>query len=297
LSSPAIAFPLPKKPGWTERMNITIAVLVLALPFAGAAASRQDAAPVAAPVLAPVPAQADGQAGEPAQEQMQAVSINGTRNPELKSYRTMMAGVDAFDEHHELAPAAPGLHFRLVPNAEQDQAKLEGITLRIAGNGDAIAVPVAADGKFALPRLQAALDDDADLILNRKKKLLGWAPDVRSEGVPAEMRRLGDLRLECEVGLAIAKKELNLLQRAAAAAAMLGAPPCQYRTYSVFGFSAPRALKAVTLVAGERRLALPLRGRDYLAPLPDKSWPDDALVEFQFADEGSATSASWSLAR
>ena len=36
----------------------------------------------------------------------QSIHVNSIRNPELKSYRVMTAGLDAFDEYHALAPKA-----------------------------------------------------------------------------------------------------------------------------------------------------------------------------------------------
>src|SRR5471032_3173961 len=44
-------------------------------------------------------------AGLPAQaDDAATVQINSIRSPELKPYRVMLAGLDAFDEYHALAP-------------------------------------------------------------------------------------------------------------------------------------------------------------------------------------------------
>lgn len=219
-----------------------------------------------------------------ATDELPAVAVKGMKKPELKSYRAMLAGLDAFEQQHRLAPAATELRFLLTPvrDAESGPASLTGLTLRIAGTATSIAVPLAADGSFTLPRYQQAIDEDADLILNRKAKLFGWSPEVRSTGVPAGMRRLGDLRLECEVGVAIARQEMGFVRLAAASVFLMGKPPCAYKKYSAWGFSAPQPIQSATLISGQRRVALPFHGVDYLAPLPDQAWPDDALIEFQY---------------
>jgi hypothetical protein len=80
------------------------------------------------------------------------VQVDGTRHPELKPYRVMSSGLDAFDEHRGLAPNAT-LRFRLrqrtVPIGEPQ--KWDGVTLRLAGDQLSISVPVAADGTFTRP--------------------------------------------------------------------------------------------------------------------------------------------------
>jgi hypothetical protein len=66
--------------------------------------------------------------------------------------------------------------------------------------------------------------------------------------------------------------------------------PCQIKPpfyKSDFGFPAPKPLKNVYLHAGERRESLPAdrilaHGHAYAPPINDLSWPDDALVEFEY---------------
>lgn len=219
-------------------------------------------------------------ADEAPAEEVRTVDVVGIRNPELRSYRKMTAGLDAFDANHQLAPAVDTLRFRLKPKYAGDS--LDGVTLRIAGNDTSIPVPIAADGTFVLPRDQGAFDSDADLVLNRKKGQFDGLPHVRSPNVPDGMRRLGDIRLECQVAIAIFKTELNFAVRAAAAVAMAGSDWCQSSRIH-FGTAAPWPADSVTLVSGTRREVLQ-RGRrqkHFDIPIADRSWPDDTLIEFQ----------------
>ncbi len=215
---------------------------------------------------------------------VQSVNVPGTKNPELRPYRAMLAGLDAFDAHHALAPKAPEVKFVL--RARDGVTTLAGTSLRIAGGATAIAVPIAADGSFVLPRDQGAYDDDADLILNRKRGLFGGNADVHTPGLPDNVRRLGDLRLECEVMMAIAKKELSFLTRVAVNA-MIGSEWCHV-TKTWYSQHSPAALASATLVWGERRLDAQIGGQrtSYSVPLADASWPDDTLIELQFATAG-----------
>lgn len=137
------------------------------------------------------------------------VEVNGIRNPELKRYRVMLAGLDAFDEYHTLAPKAPGVRFKLrARSGDETTTALENLTLRIAGDQTSVTVPLTADGLFSLPRSAALADEDADLVLNQRKGNYRWDANVRTEGLPPDVRRLGDLRLECEVMVAVVKKEM-----------------------------------------------------------------------------------------
>lgn len=208
------------------------------------------------------------------------VEVSSIKDPELLPYRRMVRGLDAWQEKRALAPQAE-LRFELWTK-EGKPASPEGLQLRIAGDKVDIPLPLDHEATFVLPRSQEAYDDDADLLSNRKKEQVRWRARVRSPGVPPNARRLGDLRLECEVGVAVRREEIPLLYRAGAVAAggLCRVPMVGYL------YRAPRRLASATVVQGERRAALPLRanGDTYIAPLRDKSWSDEALVVYEFAD-------------
>lgn len=226
-----------------------------------------------------VPAFAQDAATEPAAAGQ--VQVSSIKDPELRPYSHMVRGLDAWEAKRALAPQAE-LRFELWTR-DGKPAIPDGLQLRLAGNEVDIALPLDADATFALPRSQAALDDKADLLLNRKKDAYRWRPHVRTPGVPTGARRLGDLRMECEVSAAVKKEEIPLLYRAGAVAAggLCNLPMVGYI------YRAPRRLASAVVVQGERKSGLALHegGVGYMAPLRDKSWGDDALVVYTFADE------------
>ena len=233
----------------------------------------QESAAAAAP---PGAAAADASPGAAAAP---SVEVAGMRDPEFKTYKDFIAGLDAFDAKRGLAPAAE-LHFTI--RAVDASAGIDGVTMRIAGNETSIAVPIDAAGRFAIPRSQAALDEHAEIMLNRKKGGFRWRPDIHSPGVPAGSRRLGDLRLECEVRWAVEKREMPFFRRT-----LFGTMGvCSSKQIKVIQFAA-RPLAGYTLVDGARRVANDSESASagrvrYVAPLHDQSWPDDTLVELHY---------------
>lgn len=221
-------------------------------------------------------------------EKVAEVSVSALRNPELKPYRVMSAGLDAFDEHRKLAPNA-ALKFKLSKRSEGygGASNWDGVTLRLVGNDSSTPVALEADGSFVLPRSKAAYDDDAELILNQKKASTRFHIDVRTPGLPANVRRLGDLRLECQVLIAIGKKELNFAMRAAFNTAFLTGDWCSASRASV-GTALPDWSLGTTVVHGAMRKALPPHSSNFNAPIQDKKLSDDALIEFEFWGTASA---------
>jgi len=229
-----------------------------------------------------------------------SVTVQAVRDPVDKSYRKMIAGMDLFERRHALAPQA-SLRFQLLPRWYDTQ--LDGITLRIAGDTVSLPVAVAPDHSFTLPRNAQAWQEDAALIASRKTSTLTWRAQVRSPNVPDGMRRLGDLRLECLVGV-----EAGLLSNNGQLFAWLGelfttpdsvcnAPDGNYL------FFAGYPLAGVTLFDGNRSANLPLAAlyaggtqtaatlrfcdcqvlleHSYYAPIWDRSWSDETLLSFK----------------
>jgi hypothetical protein len=130
---------------------------------------------------------------------------------------------------------------------------------------------------------------------------------VRTPGLQPNVRRLGDLRLECEVGI---KAGLISNYPAGFWGWLDGLIPRNesycHRAAPRYVFFAERPIWSVTLVDGERREVLPvdmlyagasrdpewkkdrhcdcsaLFDRAYFAPLGDSSWPDDTRVEIEY---------------
>lgn len=232
-------------------------------------------------------------AGADAQETTPSVEVQGVKNPDMRSYRAVVAGLDAFDKHHALAPAVPELRFRLAPRSGSEAenasaAAADPLYLRIVGNGEPIPIPVAADGTFSVPRVESAIDDDADLILNRKKGVLKGRPEVRTPGLPDNVRRLGDLRLECQVMVAVAKKEVGLMLTLLVNTLAMTTNWCDItvdKKKVSFSFASLRMLDGAQIVDGERRVTLETHDFSFMAPIADASWSHDARIELRYAPE------------
>jgi hypothetical protein len=110
--------------------------------------------------------------------------------------------------------------------------------------------------------------------------------EVQTPGLPANMRRLGDLRLQCQVMIAIGKKELNLALRVLVNTVLLGSDWCASKHMQVTPFLVDWSISN-TLVYGGKRQSIPVNGYRLFAPVHDKSLPDDALVELEFWSQAS----------
>lgn len=212
----------------------------------------------------------------------QSVQVKGIKDPQMRSYRAVSAGLDAFDRHRKLAPAADRLGFRLIPTRIDAPAPMAGLTMKILGNGEPITLAVDSQGRFAVPRNEAAYADDAELVLNRKTGQFRTLVEVRTPGLPENVRRMGDLRLECQAMLAILKKESSFVLIGVINSMLLTADWCSKDGFS-WGLSAPATLKGGRIVMGERTAALFVDKNHFSVPIGDQGWSDDALIELEYA--------------
>ena len=234
-----------------------------------------------------------------------SVEVRALREPVEKSYRRIVRGMDLFEQRRTLAPNA-SLRFKLLPRSRDTD--MQGIELNIVGDTVGVPVPVAADNTFALERSERALKEDAVVVPNRQARSMTWRTDIRTPDLPPNTRRLGDLRLECLVGIE-AGLYSNVRPFFGFIADMLrGRGYCEQREVHYL-FFAERPLFSVTLVAGDRREILSidqlyagisrdpmtagdlehcdcevLLDRTYYAPLGDPSWPDDTLIELEYME-------------
>jgi hypothetical protein len=223
---------------------------------------------------------ADG-APPPVRDEPGVVHVPGTRNPEMRTYRGIADALDAFDEHRRLAPAAM-LQFRFMHNGGGPAGEDDGLALKLVGDDLSIPIPIDADGRFVIARSQAAYDADASFILNRKSGLFSYRPDIRTPGLPENVRRLGDLRLECYVMSAALKEKLPFWVRALVTTALHTPDWCGTEKASVGGYPAYGRLAQVTIREGGREEALPFEGANYSAPIGPGKFSDDALIEFHY---------------
>ena len=235
------------------------------------------------------------------------VAASANRDPAEKSYRKMLLGMDLFDRERSTAPDA-ALRFKLLPRKKGTE--LDAVELTVIGKQIEFAVPVAADRTFTLVRNAQALDENAQVTPNRKLLTMTWRTDIRTPGLPPNTRRLGDLRLECRVGMASGLISNSSTFVGRLTSAVVDTPAYCDRQAPQYLFFADQPLFNVTLVDGKRREMLALSqlyagaidnpdlkaelpfcdcevllDRTYLLPLGDRSWPDSTQVQFDFMGE------------
>lgn len=213
------------------------------------------------------------------------IHVNAMRDPEVRKYAAIVAGLDAFDRYHALAPNVAALRFRVTPSRKEadDAAPL---TVKLEGD-DGFVLPLAldADHQVVVPRSEAALDANSEMTLNRKRHAYRIGPHVRTPGLAANVRRLGDLRLECKVTVAIAKEEIGTMLTLTINSLLLTRDWCSWfdGKHSRFSFRTPQPLVAAILQEGNRSAALEVDGRSFSVPLFNGTWGDDALIELESA--------------
>jgi hypothetical protein len=241
-----------------------------------------------------------------------AITVTAVRNPVDKSYRKMVAGMALFEKLHRMAPDA-SLRYRLLPRLAATD--MDDIDVRIVADSFEIPVDVAPERTFTLERNARALAEDASVRPNRKARSMTWRTDIRTPGFPEGTRRLGDLRLECRVGM-----EAELISDLQPIIGPVAWFLQKMQNFcddgnSPYLFFAERPIFSVTLSHGGRREVLRsgllyagasdgrmpkadlahcdcqvLLDRAYMLPLGDRSWPDDTRVELEYMDDAKHAS-------
>lgn len=246
------------------------------------------------------------------------VTVSALRDPVDKSYRKIIRGMALFDELHAMAPRA-ALRYRLW--TRRPDTDMKGVTVAVVGDSFELPVAVADDGTFALGRYEKAIAEDASVRPNRRAGSMTWRADIRTPGLPGNVRRLGDLRLECRVGMAagLVSQYPSLFDRVVDF--LVGVRPFCDQEEPPYLFFADHPLFGVTLVYGNRRKTLSVgelyaglaHGRSptdelsycdcaalldhaYFVPLGDRSWPDDTRVELDYSDVAAPGGGYGSLA-
>ncbi len=234
------------------------------------------------------------------------IAAKANRDPVEKSYRKMMRGMDLFAAERSMSPNGV-LRFKLLPR--RPDTDMKSISMEVIGSTVAFDVAIAPDDTFTLTRNAKAFDENAQVIPNRRSQTMTWRSDIRTPGLPPNARRLGDLRLECRVGMeaGLISNSSNIIGRMTQA--VLDTPAYCDRKAPLYLFFADRPLFSVALSSGNRREVLSidklygsasddpglksdlpfcdcevLLDRTYVLPLGDRSWPDDTLVEFEDMD-------------
>jgi len=221
---------------------------------------------------------------------------------ETKTLGQLFKAEALFAQHHALAPAAV-LTFKVYARKQADAAPSLALGLMTPAGREPVMLD--AQDRFVVDPAWRALPGRTELRSRLTDGRVTWRPDIRTPGVPAEERRLGDLRLQCRVafdsGVARGATGFGWLR-----SQLLD--DCADKQWSPSNF-ADRPVFAVTLVHGERRLVISgrllhglrdeggpdydwgysLRERMFRLPLGDLSWPDDTRVLLEAMDDPPAS--------
>ncbi|WCT73301.1 hypothetical protein PQ455_17055 [Sphingomonas naphthae] len=184
----------------------------------------------------------------------------------------LRAAQAAFAENRPgFAPQAR-LLWRLRPIGAKDMSTFR-LTL-MGPRGATIPVPLDADHRFELPAIPAGR---WTLVGSSGGVRLG--ADILSPGTAEADRRLGDLRLECRVIVAVV--DINFLLRGMFNAA----GGCASSRFQMF-HPASHPIGEAFALSGPRRLPLAIspKRRAYEMPLANKTLDNDTRVKLTFAD-------------
>lgn len=231
------------------------------------------------------------------------VEVQGeaTTAREKKTLAQLFKAEALFLKHRALAPAAP-LLFKVHARTQAESTGRLSLDLVTPAGREPVALD--AEDRFVIDPAWRQLDSSTELRSRLADGRVTWRPDIRTPGVPAGERRLGDLRLQCRVGFG------SGVARGASGFGWLRSfvlDDCEDRDWSPSNF-ADRPVFSATLVHGERRLTLSarllhglrddggadydwgysLRERMFRLPIGDTSWPDDTRVVFEGMDDPPA---------
>ncbi len=205
------------------------------------------------------------------------IEVIGTAMPTEIPYKKILNGIEAYKAHQQYSPKSD---LRFVIQSQNPGEVLSGLTASIKGAGLNLALDLDSNSIFQLPELRQPLTDDIVITINRREGAILLRPYVQSQYSTPTRRRLGDLRLECEIIWAIEKDDLSLLERSAMRfiGGLCGS------SKSKVTFHLVKKLRGANLVMDERKLPVLIdkTGYAFSPPLHDKSWSDDAFIELEF---------------
>lgn len=218
------------------------------------------------------------------QLELPSVAVNLNADPAWRSYKQLKVGEQAFVKFRHHAPRAE-LYFALFPR--QPWLDFEGVAMSVQFDEGMVPVPLGPMGRFRLPDIATANIESAELVLNQKNGTYRWRPDIRTPGVPENYRRLGDLRLECEVADAVNGNTTSLFPRS-----LFSTSDGSCRSEQIKNlFPSTKSVVAIQMAYGNRIqiyhnvLGKKYDGYVYYVPLHDQGWPDDALFELIYRDQ------------
>lgn len=214
-------------------------------------------------------------------EAQASVIIASMKNPALKPYRIMAAGMDAYDENKQLAPNAP-LYFKLSRRkAMQDTApSWSEVKMRLASDEESKRIPIMDDGRFVLERNEKAYEENAELILNQKKALFNFRPDIRTPGLAHNVYRMGDQHLACKMEVDMVKKEIGFFFTTLVSTFLMKIDWCETK-HQIFSFALNDWAISIKTIRGEQEVRSAFRGSRFHPEFWNKTISPDTLYEFE----------------
>lgn len=212
------------------------------------------------------------------------VVVSSMKDAYKTAYRNIEKALAAQHDNPQLAPQA---RMRWMLFAKDGRPLVQSPPITIAGSDGQIAVVQDSDGAFALPATVTGLGDNVELRIGMKRAEVLLVPLVETGGIDASSRRLGDLRLECEMGWRL---EYDDIPFALKAAMKLMGSPCGAKHFD-FRFHVRRPLKSATIVHDGQATGLRLAARSmaFYAPLYDARLDNDTLVTLVFRETDQAS--------
>ena len=208
------------------------------------------------------------------------VSVLGLAQPATASYAKLLRGVSAAQSHRHLAPGA-SLAFRLIDQSNS----VASLRLHLEMQDRTIALAVDSDGFFSLPTPEVAGAAVGDVVANRPAGTVVIDPIISTPGYPAQVARMGDRRLWCEVVFAIDKDDLPPTVKELTAA---GYGPCTSPRIKIYSIARGAPLQKAELIEGTRHLSLTIHvpSNGFVVPMHDQSWSNEALLRITYANPG-----------
>ena len=225
-------------------------------------------------------AQEDTVAPVPEEQPLPQVVVSSMKDAYRTAYRNIQKALTAQHDNPQLAPQA---RMRWMLFARDGAPVVAPLPITIAGTNGHITVVQDSDGVFELPAAVPELGDDVELRIGAKRGDVTLVPLVETGGVDASSRRLGDLRLECEMGWRL---EFDDIPFALRAAMKLMGSPCGSKHFD-YAVHVRRKLKSATIAHDGQTTGLRLgwRSMAFHAPLYDDTLGNDTLVSLDYRRE------------
>lgn len=215
-------------------------------------------------------------------EPMPSVEITALRHPAAWPYSDYLAGLDKFEDQRSLAPDAR-LEFRLRPDRADVVLGDVIVKLETATRDYPLTI---TDGKFSLPRLHPDEQPQARIVLNQRQHDFSFhmpRAEVRTAGLPDDVLRLGDLRLACQVNMAVFKKSIGMLHSLGLSMLARRTDWCRVEKNGGQSVDAPFKFRVMTLTAGSRheRYTFNQPSQRISLPVEAADWPDTTLIQIE----------------